>query len=138
MDHSHCKSPDTNHLFFIFNFFSVTSHQFVELLLFFVLDCSWFWPGVSKPGWNLCSALAFCNDPQSQLWIPGLGLAPILHLEATTGVTTQCHFWDGYQIQTHGLTAQSPTLYRLSCPGQLWYKPSLCMYKWLSGYPATF
>ena len=59
------------------------------------------------------------NDSQSQLWIPwpqpGPNFTP-WYGDTTAGVTAQCHFWDGCQIQTHDLAAQIPTLYWLSYP----------------------
>ena len=60
-------------------------------------------------------------DPQSQLWFPRQRPGPNFtpwYGEATTRVTTQCHFQNCWQIRTHDLAAQSLTLYRLSYPGQ--------------------
>ena len=56
-------------------------------------------------------------DPQRQLWLPrprpGTNFTP-WYVEAAARVTAQCHFWECWQIWTHYLAIQSPTLYRLS------------------------
>ena len=56
-------------------------------------------------------------DPRCQLWFPkkrpGPNFSP-WYGEATARVITQCHFQDCWQIQSHDLTAQSLTLYRLN------------------------
>ena len=50
---------------------------------------------------------------RSHLKIPTLRSGPNITPwlgEATAGMTTQCRFLDGWQIQTHDLAAQGPTL----------------------------
>ena len=106
--------------------FAVTSHHFVELLVWYSqfqtsIDSA---HGFQSQGGSIivwALVLPGCNDPQRQFRIPRPGPSPNFrpwYREPTAGVTTQCHFQDGWQIQIHDLAGQSPTLYRLSCPGR--------------------